>query len=143
MVAIERGNLVHRIMSEIQVASDVDEVIEQFMESGQLSQDQSDEIKPLINTIVNHEILRSYFTSEYTIYNERTIIDSTRGLIRPDRVVSNKNMEFVIIDYKTGDEKTEHRDQIESYAGAIGEMGGTVKNKFLVYIDEAIHIKEV
>ncbi|MBT8271820.1 MAG: UvrD-helicase domain-containing protein, partial [Bacteroidia bacterium] len=143
LAAIEKGILIHRIMSEIQVASDLEEVLQQFMESGDLDRQQSREIKPLIHAIVNNDMLRPYYSAEYNIYNERSIIDSSGNLIRPDRIVSNDKDEVVIIDYKTGRAKQEHLDQVKFYAGIMSAMHCTVKNSFLVYIDEDIHIKEV
>jgi CRISPR/Cas system-associated exonuclease Cas4 (RecB family) len=42
----------------------------------------------------------------------------------------------VIIDYKTGEEKPAHKKQILQYADLLNQMGYTVMEKLLVYIEE-------
>ncbi|HMR15567.1 MAG TPA: PD-(D/E)XK nuclease family protein, partial [Mariniflexile sp.] len=70
-------------------------------------------------------------------------IISKEGLIlRPDRVVFVTNNEAVIIDYKTGMQDRNHEQQLQSYQDVLLDMNIRVTKKMLVYINEAVLVKE-
>ena len=100
--AIEKGNLIHTILSEIYTINDVDFVIDDFIKSSIINHEQASELKHTIQAIVNHQKLSNYYDSNYTIFNEREIIASDGTIHIPDRIVINSKNEAVIIDYKTG-----------------------------------------
>ncbi|MFC4722749.1 UvrD-helicase domain-containing protein [Geojedonia litorea] len=140
--AIERGNLIHLIMSHIKVSSDADFVFDVLISSGQINSSQSEILRPFIKNIIQHKQLKAYFDSELTIYNERDIISEDGKIIRPDRIVLNKKKEAVIIDYKTGHLDPKHEKQLDNYKEVVENMGFKVLKKILVYIDDEIQVKE-
>jgi ATP-dependent exoDNAse (exonuclease V) beta subunit len=140
--AIEKGNLIHNIMSEIKTIEDIEPVFEDFENSGKINALQRDELKVMVYDIVNHSLLKSYFNSEYTIYNERDIITKESHLLRPDRLVINSKNEVVIIDYKTGHKDSKHQEQLYDYQLVLEDMNFKVINKILIYINDEITIKE-
>ncbi len=75
--------------------------------------------------------------SRNTIKNERDIITKNGSTLRPDRVVIKEN-KATIIDYKTGKRDIRYKDQIDSYADALEEMGYAIENKIIIYINEEI-----
>ncbi|TYB74085.1 AAA family ATPase [Bizionia saleffrena] len=139
--AIEKGNLVHDIMAQIDSEIDIENVMHQFLTSGTINALQSQELKNTIDSIINHPELKSYFSTTHTIYNERDIITKTGKLVRPDRLVINTNNEVVIIDYKTGLFNPKHQHQLQDYQDVLEEMQFKVTKKILVYINESISIK--
>jgi RecB family exonuclease len=100
------------------------------------------ELKPLVNTIVNHNQLKAYFKSTLTIYNEKDIITSQGEIVRPDRIVIDNNNQAVILDYKTGDENPRHKEQLLTYQDVLEDMNFEVVKKILVYVNQHIQIKE-
>ncbi|MBO3096919.1 UvrD-helicase domain-containing protein [Gelidibacter pelagius] len=140
--AIEKGNLVHLIMSKIETENDINFVFEEFESKGDLNAQQSSELKPIINHIVHHDQLKAYFLPDLTVYNERDILTSGGFISRPDRIVVNTKSEAVIIDYKTGAERPTHQNQIMEYQVILEQMGFKVLKKILVYINEDIQVKE-
>ena len=140
--AIEKGNLIHNIMSEIKTTEDVEHVLEGFINSGKINALQHDELKITVNDIVNHSQLKLYFNSEHTIYNEQDIITKEGHLLRPDRIVINSKNEAVIIDYKTGLTNSKHQEQLYDYQLVLEEMNFKVVKKILIYINDEITIKE-
>jgi ATP-dependent exoDNAse (exonuclease V) beta subunit len=141
--AIEKGNLIHDIMSQIYVKNDVDFVINDFINASILNSEQAKTLKPLVLEIVEHLQLKDYFDSNNTIYNERDIIANNGVILRPDRVVINSQNEAVIIDYKTGVEDKKHEQQLQLYQDVLETMNLTVKKKILVYINDDIKVKDV
>ena len=141
-LAIEKGNLVHYIMSFIKTKIDLDYVFDHLTSLGKINESQSEQLQPLIHSIVNHKMLSIYFEQDLTIYNEKDIITSKGQILRPDRIVINSKSEAVIIDYKTGLENPKHKEQIHQYQDVLEDMNLKVTKKILVYINDAIKIKE-
>ncbi len=139
--AIEKGNLIHNIMSEVKTKTDIEFVIENFIQSNIITSDQATILKELVNQIVTHKDLQAYFTSDIMIYNERDIISKTGAIYRPDRLVIN-NDQVIIIDYKTGNEDPKHINQLIEYENILLDMNLKTIKKILVYINDGIQIKE-
>ena len=141
--AIERGNLIHYIMSQVKTKIDVDISFDKCIASGIINNDQAEDLKEIITKIVEHPLLSDYFNSENTIYNERDIITKEGVVVRPDRLVINQKKEAVILDYKTGAAHKEHAQQLQIYQDALGDMNYLVTKKILIYVNDTIEIKEV
>ena len=141
--AIEKGNLVHNIMSQIETKNDVDIVINDFTYKSIINKEQANSLKLIIKQIVNHPKLSKYYNSQYTIYNERDIITKDGLILRPDRVVVNSNNEATIIDYKTGGEDKKHTQQLQVYQDVLEDMSFVIKSKILVYVNDDIKVKDV
>jgi len=137
--AIEKGNLIHDIMSQIQTIEDVQQVIFGYIQQGSINKQQAQILTHTINGIINTPEVNPYFTNQYTIYNERDIITKTGNIIRPDRLAIKDN-EAVIIDYKTGLSNPKYQQQLEEYSDALKEMNFTVKKKILIYVNDTIKI---
>ena len=140
--AIERGNLVHQIMSHIKTQHDIDFALSLYENSGVITPEQLNELKTIIESIVNHTKLKPLFDSDLIIYNEKDIISKDGKLFRPDRVVINTSHEATIIDYKTGLQDSKHKEQLFDYQFVLEDMGLHIKKKILIYINTNIVIKE-
>ncbi len=140
--AIEKGNLIHLLLSKIQYQRDVAMAFQELKEEGVLVVEQLELLQPIVKQLVLDSPLSKYFTEAYAIYNERIILDKNGNQIIPDRVVV-KNNKAIIIDYKTGDAKPAYHQQLQKYEVALQEMGFEVIKKLLVYLDKEIIIEEV
>ncbi len=141
--AIEKGNLIHNLMSQIKTKSDVDITLSNFLSTGIINDSQVKDLETILLNIVDHPQLVSYYSSDNTIYNEKDIITKDGVSLRPDRLVINAKNEVVIIDYKTGLPDKKHGLQLERYSAAIEDMSFSVTNKILIYINDTLEIKEV
>ncbi len=141
--AMERGNLVHLVLSKIKTIEDIDFAISELLDSGDITNNNIETLKTLTLNVIKHPKLSLYFQDNFNIYNERDIITNSGQLIRPDRLNINSKNEVVIIDYKTGTQKSSHKSQINDYERIISLMNLTVVQKILVYINETIDVVEV
>ncbi len=140
--AIEKGNLIHDIMAKIKTKDDVDMVLNEAYQLSEITKAQKENIKTTILKIVNHPELKEYYDSKYAIYNERDIITNTSRILRPDRLVLDEDRNtIVIIDYKTGEQRQSHQNQLNDYKSNIEAMGYLVSNKILIYINDDVIIK--
>ncbi|MGM0635816.1 MAG: UvrD-helicase domain-containing protein [Bacteroidota bacterium] len=139
--AIERGNLVHQLLAEITYQNDVLSAIEKAQQTGLMLLDDKAVYHDLINKIVKHPLLATYFLTPWKAMNEQELFYQQKKL-RPDRICyQDKNA--VIIDYKTGEPNLLHQNQIITYAKAITDIGFEVSKSFLVYINNSITVAEV
>ncbi len=140
--AIEKGNLIHLILSKIKHQRDLEFVYQDLKENGTLNDAQINELKPVIDKLVLESKVSKYFKEEYTIYNEQIILNATGKINIPDRIAI-KNNQAIIIDYKTGEKKEKHHQQLKKYEALLLEIGITTQKKILVYLDNQITTEEV
>lgn len=140
--AIEKGNLIHLILSHIKTNDDTDYVFEWFVGTGKLSLAQAEELRPIVNGVLNHPQLQHYYESNWTIYNEKDILTKSNLTIRPDRLNITQDNDVVILDYKTGVTNVNHKEQLNVYQSIIEEMNYKVTKKLLIYINDTIEIIE-
>ncbi|PKQ45929.1 UvrD-helicase domain-containing protein [Confluentibacter flavum] len=141
--AIEKGNLIHNIMSFIKTKEDIDFVINDFMVASLINKEQAMVLKEKTIEIVNHPLLETYFSNDFATYNERDIISKQGIILRPDRIVINSENEAVIIDYKSGIEDKKHIQQLQSYKDLLEDMSLKVSKKILVYINDTVFVRIV
>jgi len=139
--ALEKGNLIHLLMSKIYTKSDIETTLLDFFNAGVISSTQSDELFSTLEAIVSHPLLTPYYSSDVEVYNEREIMTASGTIIIPDRLVLFKDLTAVIIDYKTGDHYDKYETQLETYSDIVQEMGYKVSKKILVYVNSNIEIK--
>ena len=139
---LEQGKLYHYLLSKIKYASDLNNVLEEALKAGILTVQQKKEYQLKLNAIIDHNVLKHYYTTSYTIYNERDIYTRSGEVIRPDRVAIQNN-NATIIDYKTGTFNDEYVAQLNRYAEAIAEMNSIVEKKLLVFINDTIEVMAV
>lgn len=138
--AIEYGNIIHEILSFVKTENDIDVALTKAIENGLIISSQQKEVEKAIREIVTHQELSEFFSENYTVLNEKTIIQKDGGLVKPDKmVIANKN-EMYLLDYKTGEIQTKYQQQLENYQNALEKMGFKVTRKALVYIGETINV---
>jgi len=135
--ALSKGNLIHFIMGLIETEKDIEDALTLARRNGDITADEIVPMQGMISQIINHPKLKPYYVFGNTIKNERDIITKSGIVLRPDRVVIKEN-KATIIDYKTGKRDIRYKDQIDSYARALQEMGFEIENKIIIYINEEI-----
>ncbi|MDA8874082.1 UvrD-helicase domain-containing protein [Winogradskyella sp.] len=140
--AIEYGNLVHLVMSKIITQHDINFAINSVVSEGHIKASESESLKQIVLSIIDHKMLSGYFSTDYDIFNEKDIITKDGRFFRPDRLVL-KDKIAVIIDYKTGLENKGYEAQINDYAQVLEEMGLIIDKKLIVYTNDTIKVLEV
>lgn len=141
--SIEYGNLVHEMLSKIRYKKDVEKVIHQYVQKGEINSEKSNHIKDILDKIVNHPTLTSFYSEGFTVFNEREIVSENNHIVIPDRLVFNSKNEAVIIDYKTGKPSNSYHQQLITYEDVLKSMHIKVIKKLLIYMNEQITIEEI
>ena len=126
------GTIIHDAMERIKYLSDLSILKDEIESLEALPPDQLISLFEMIENIVFHPLLTSYFNPSVKVVNERDIITKNGRVLRPDRLVF-ADRSVTIIDYKTGVASPKHQVQINQYADALIEMGFSVSEKLLVY----------
>lgn len=140
--AIERGNLIHLILSKIKHAADIDVAFQVLEIEGVINKEQSNNLKETVVDLVENSELAVYFKDSLEVYNERPILQKGGSMLIPDRIVIDGN-KVSIIDYKTGAVNKVYEQQVNKYADALIEMKYIIDKKLLVYLGKEIKIIEV
>jgi ATP-dependent exoDNAse (exonuclease V) beta subunit len=140
--AIEKGNLIHLILSKIAYKNDVDIVFQQMILDGTITTSQKELLKPIIVSLIEGSKMAIYFKDDLEVFNEREILTKEGKKRVPDRIVFKGN-KATVIDYKTGLFDLKHVEQIKEYASLLEEMNYEVDKKLLVYLSDEIKIEEV
>jgi ATP-dependent exoDNAse (exonuclease V) beta subunit len=138
--AIEFGNIIHEILAFIKTKNDIDLAITKAIENGLIISSQKEEVLVTLSEIVNHKELTDYFSEEYKVMNEQTIIQKHENIVKPDRMSISKDKKVLLLDYKTGQHLPKHKTQLENYQKSIEDMGFKVEKKSLIYIGETIEV---
>ena len=129
-------------MSKIITQHDINFAINSVVSEGHIKASESESLKQIVLSIIDHKMLSGYFSSDYDIFNEKDIITKDGRFFRPDRLVL-KDKTAVIIDYKTGLENKGYEAQINDYAQVLEEMGLIIDKKLVVYTNDTIKVLEV
>lgn len=136
---IKTGNLLHSLFSKIRTSSDIDRVLTEYEERGLLtSTDISREhLQKMIDKRMQHPLVSQWFAEGWTLFNECTILsrNPNTGAMeehRPDRVMM-RNDHWVVLDFKFGTPKPEHRQQVAHYMSLLEAMGNTGVQGYLWY----------
>ena len=130
------GIFTHEILAKINSARDVEKVLESYLLEGTITSEEKIEITDRIFNIINNEKYSKYFIENQLVINEKDIMISENGdskIYRPDRMIETENG-TIIIDFKTGEEKEKHQQQLNEYKSVLEKLGKTVVETKIVYV---------
>jgi ATP-dependent exoDNAse (exonuclease V) beta subunit len=138
------GKIMHDLFSRIYTYDDIESAIENLYYQGKIGDTEKEVIRKDMISYFSDIQVRSWFSGEWKVLNERDILTKSAQDRRPDRVLI-QNRSAVIIDYKFGDkELNEHKKQVLEYADLLKEMGYERLELYLWYVTKRkiIQIKQ-
>lgn len=142
-IGADKGRKIHELLSYIKTTKEIDTALKRALRQGLIANSEEAEMRNLLEMTIENPEVKIYFAEGLKVKNEEEILLKNGSVLRPDRLVLNRN-EVSIIDYKTGQLNTAHRTQILGYQSHIEQMGYKVKECVLVYINqESIELQRV
>jgi ATP-dependent helicase/nuclease subunit A len=138
---INRGILIHTVLSRIEYRSDAEEKLETFFLEHALPPEDAEAVRKDVMAVVNHAFMSNWFTKEWKIKAEALVLLPGGVQKRIDRIMLGKN-KTVIVDYKTGERRSADKEQIEVYANVLTQMGYPNVQAFIVYLKD-VRVEEV
>lgn len=133
---VRMGIFTHEILSKIKTKKDVTKVLNSYLLEGKITNEEKTSILERIENVLNDANYSVYFTENLKIINERemfTTENEQSKTYRPDRLVETKDG-FIIIDFKTGEEKEKDQKQVETYKNKLEQFGKKVIKTDVIYI---------
>jgi len=133
---IERGNIMHGILSSIRYKEDKNEALTKALYSGIVTEEDIVEIKKDIEEIFKLQfedgIFSDLFSNKYKIFCEKNILLSGKTL-KPDRIIIRDD-DVIIIEYKTGKQTNTDIQQVREYLRTVTDMGFNEVSGYIIYI---------
>ena len=98
-------------------------------------------IKEEIERIINSKQISHLFIPHLKSFSEYNILCANGEVLRPDRVVIHSKDFASLIDYKTGEERVTHYNQMKKYESVLFKMGYKTIDKYLIYLTKSDVIK--
>ena len=133
---VRMGIFTHEILSKIKTKKDVTKVLNSYLLEGKITNEEKTSILERIENVLNDANYSVYFTENLKIINEREMFateNEQSKTYRPDRLVETKDG-FIIIDFKTGEEKEKDQKQVETYKNKLEQFGKKVVKTDVIYI---------
>jgi len=128
------GTVLHDIFSRIKYRRDVAAAIESAVADGYIPAEISLKTREMVLEMISRKNVEHWFNDDVEVLTEPEILTGTGDIRRPDRVVI-KDGKLSVIDYKFGEERSEHIGQIENYRNLLTEIGHTVEEACLWYVE--------
>lgn len=141
--AISYGNLIHELMGRIQFRDQREQVVDQAIQEGLITNESAVSVTNILDRIMNHSELKELYNTENTVYNERPILSADGDTHIPDRLEITPSNVMTIIDYKTGIPQENHEFQLDRYTKVLSAMGYHNPIRKLVYVNSEITVLSV
>jgi ATP-dependent helicase/nuclease subunit A len=130
---INKGKLIHEILSLIETTGDLDKAVKRITTEGKMDADKTEVMKAELLEMLNDQEVKSWFDGTYRVINERNILTGANGLKRPDRIMISENG-VVVVDYKSGESESEnYKYQLRSYIRELKNCGYENVSGFIWY----------
>lgn len=133
---VRMGIFTHEILSQIKTKKDVTKVLNSYLLEGKITNEEKTSILERIENVLNDANYSVYFTENLKIINEREMFateNEQSKTYRPDRLIETENG-FIIVDFKTGEEKEKDQKQVETYKNKLEQFGKKVVKTDVIYI---------
>lgn len=128
------GTLMHEIVSKVQTVEDIENAVEEYHISGDITQERKETVIKLLRNYLSNPAVLPWYSGEYKVLNEVQILQPKGTFSRPDRVMI-KGSEVIVIDYKFGEkEDKKYIRQVKYYVEQIKKMGYTDVKGYICYL---------
>ncbi len=139
---INYGLLMHRALSLIHTKEDVTHVLAKLNREGIIPKDESASLSKKLEAILVNPMIAGWFTNEWQVKTEVSIITQDGKQPRPDRVMIKnlvhkgiEKQKAIVVDFKTGLRNNSDRRQVEEYTCTLSLMGYFDVEAFLLYLE--------
>lgn len=132
---LEHGKLMHELFSLITTIDDVESAIKKLILNGLLDASEEEELSRSIKHWLSQEPFSDWFSGQWQIFNERSILTPQGYHYRPDRVM-HRDGKTIVVDFKFGAEQSSHLKQVGQYVKLLTDMGYQLPLGYVWYVDQ-------
>ena len=131
-----RGNVLHGILSRMEVAEDLPAAVKAALLSGELPAAEKAATEAFLAERLASVREKGWFAPGMKVLREAALIGPDGGEYRPDRVVLRPDGSVTVVDYKFGEPRESYKAQVRRYTSLYRKMGYRKVEGYLWYLDE-------
>jgi len=130
---INKGKLIHEILSLIATTDDLQKAVKRIETEGKIGSEEAAKMIAELTELLADPEVKSWFDGTYRVVNERNILTGANGVKRPDRIMIGEDG-VVVVDYKSGDmESDNYKYQLRTYIRELKNCGFTNVSGYIWY----------
>jgi ATP-dependent exoDNAse (exonuclease V) beta subunit len=138
---INKGKLIHEILSLIETSSDLVRAVKRIETEGKIGTAEAGKILVELTELLHDPEVKPWFDGTYQVINERNILTGPNGIKRPDRIMIKEDG-VVVVDYKSGDtESDKYKYQLRTYLRELKNCGYENVSGYIWYTKQNKRIK--
>ena len=120
---INKGKLIHEILSLVETSGDIGRAVKRIETEGKIASGDVPEMVADLTELLNDPEVKSWFDGTYRVVNERNILSGANGVKRPDRIMIGSE-QVIVVDYKSGEMESEkYKYQLRNYIRELKNCG--------------------
>jgi len=120
---INKGKLIHEILSLVETTNDLHKAVKRIAVEGKIATVDAEKMIVDLTELLNDPKVKTWFDGTYRVVNERNILTGINGVKRPDRIMIGEDG-VVVVDYKSGDtESDKYKYQLRTYIKELKNCG--------------------
>jgi hypothetical protein len=123
---------VDEVLRRIKTLRDVDKVITQITTDGKISTEQKEKLVYDIRVMLSNPNLQEVFSDTNKVFNEKEIGANGKHF-RVDKLSLTPSGKIYLLDFKTGEEISAHKKQIEEYKNVLHTLNFTDVEPLIYY----------
>ncbi len=134
--AMKYGIFMHSIFEQLNTFDDLDFALNKMLDDKKITQEELIHTHKIITELFENQQIKDWFSPKWTVSKEREILTRYGDTKIPDRVISD-DKQIIVIDYKFGSYKSEHKRQVRQYMKLLSEIYTNKKiSGFLLYVED-------
>ena len=126
------GTLFHEIIRKIKTLRDVEKILSQITTDGKISTDQKEKLIQDISVMLSNSKLQEVFSENNNVFNEKEIGANGKHF-RVDKLSLTPSGKIYLLDFKTGEESSAHKKQIDEYKNVLQTLKFTDIETLIYY----------
>ena len=133
---VAEGIILHRVLAQVKYASDWPVVFNSSLSQGLFSAEEGEKLRQEWERLMELPTAASWFAPEWTVHTEVPLLAPPDKAYRADRLLIRGD-KAVVIDFKTGKQKKEDKEQVKHYQELIAQMGYEAEG-YVLYLRSAV-----
>lgn len=135
----KRGIIVHELLSKVWKEDQIGPLLDHYHFTGRISIEEKPVFHEILSKVFRIDIIRDSVQAGIVVRNEQEMIGLKGNIIRPDRVIEFPDR-IVLIDFKTGIARHEHKQQINSYLEVLRKVYSKPFDSYLLYLNDEVEL---
>ncbi len=133
---VNYGIYMHAVLSRMQFADEMDEVLAQIVQEGLISASAKEDLRQQLTALLTHSKIADWFSREWEVRTEVPVLLPGGEENRMDRLMV-KEKKAIVLDYKTGNRKKSDEKQVLEYMEVLRQMNFPEVEGYLLYLAES------